>query len=80
MKIVLAFGTYDHLHPGHLYFLKKAAKHGKELHVIVALDRTVKKVKGTSPRWDETRRLKEISAIPEVDFAYLVSDDNYYDC
>ncbi|MEF8827161.1 MAG: adenylyltransferase/cytidyltransferase family protein, partial [Halapricum sp.] len=33
---VVAQGTFDLLHPGHLYYLREAASMGEELHVIVA--------------------------------------------
>ena len=80
MKKILAFGTFDHLHPGHIYFLKEAKNLGDELHVIIALDETVKKVKKNFPRWDETKRIKEVSKISEVDFTYLGSPYNHYEC
>lgn len=36
MTRVLAQGTFDLLHPGHLHYLREAAAFGDELHVIVA--------------------------------------------
>jgi len=35
---VMATGVFDLLHPGHLYFLTEARKHGDELIVVVARD------------------------------------------
>lgn len=56
---VLVFGTFDNLHPGHLFLLKEAEKHG-ELHVVVARDANVKKIKGRDPNQDEDERLQAI--------------------
>lgn len=36
MTRVLAQGTFDILHPGHVHYLREAKTHGEELHVIVA--------------------------------------------
>jgi FAD synthetase len=36
MKRVVAQGTFDLLHPGHIHYLEDAAAMGDELHVIVA--------------------------------------------
>jgi len=33
---VVAQGTFDILHPGHLHYLREAAAMGDELHVIIA--------------------------------------------
>lgn len=60
MKTVLAFGTFDLLHPGHKWFLSRAAKLGDVLVVVVARDVNVKKIKGRLPVWREKRRLKEL--------------------
>ena len=42
MRRVVATGTFDILHPGHLYYLEESAKHGDELYVIVARDVNVR--------------------------------------
>lgn len=53
---VVCAGTFDHLHPGHINFLKQAAQLGDELIVIVARDETVEKIKGRRPDYDERCR------------------------
>ncbi len=45
MTTVMCFGTFDILHPGHLYFLRECEKYGDELIVVIARDATVEKVK-----------------------------------
>lgn len=69
---VLAFGTFDILHPGHERYLAEARQHG-ELHVVVARDRTVEQVKGRPPRNDERTRLARVRALPVVNMALLGS-------
>lgn len=59
MKKVLAFGTFDILHKGHIYFLKSAKSFG-ELTVVVSRDKTVKKIKNKRPVNDEKKRLNNI--------------------
>lgn len=59
MKKVLAFGTFDILHEGHIYFLKSAKNLG-ELTVVVSRDKTVKKIKNRRPVNDEKKRLNNI--------------------
>ena len=41
MKWVVATGTFDILHPGHLFYLEESKKLGDELWVIVARERNV---------------------------------------
>jgi FAD synthetase len=41
MTKVLATGTFDILHPGHLRYLRESAEHGDELVVIVARESMV---------------------------------------
>jgi len=59
-KKVLVFGTFDRLHPGHLYFLKQAKKLGDILFVVVARDKNVEKIKGRKPQESEKERQKAI--------------------
>ena len=69
MKRVVATGTFDLLHPGHLYYLEESRKLGDELHVIVARDANVRhKPKPVIP---EEQRLKLVSALKPVDRAWL---------
>jgi FAD synthetase len=71
MTRVLAFGTFDIFHPGHEYFLKQAKKHGDELVIVVARDKTVKDVKGKAPVNDEQTRLSVIQKLDYVSKAVL---------
>ena len=45
MVTVMASGTFDLLHMGHIYYLKESKKLGDKLIVVVACDETVKKMK-----------------------------------
>ena len=78
MVRVLATGTFDILHPGHLLYLEEAKKLGDELFVIVGRDVTVKKRKRT-PIIPEEQRLKMISALRVVDKAILGSEKDIYE-
>lgn len=65
---VLAFGTFDILHPGHLSFLKQARQLGDHLTVVVARDVNVLKIKGRQPQESEKIRLAKVkkTKIPDV--------------
>ncbi len=76
---VLAMGTFDLVHPGHLFYLEHAKKHGTHLSVIVARDDTVKRFKKHFPLFDEKSRLKIVSALKVVDRALLGSKTNMID-
>ena len=55
-KTVLVFGTFDGLHEGHQFFLKKARALGDRLVVVVARDVSVIALKGRSARLHEQER------------------------
>ncbi|MCX8030145.1 MAG: FAD synthase [Thermodesulfovibrionales bacterium] len=59
-KRVVCAGTFDHLHPGHLDFLRQAKALGDELIVIVARDETVKRIKGFLPTDSEEVRKRNV--------------------
>jgi FAD synthetase len=67
--IVVATGTFDLLHPGHLYYLKESRALGDELHVIVARDKNV--VHKPAPIIPEIQRLVMVSALSPVTSARL---------
>jgi len=77
-KIVLASGTFDLLHLGHVRFLEEAKKAGgkdAELVVIVARDSTVKARKGKSPVMPEDQRRALVESLKVVDEAILGLED-----
>lgn len=61
MVRVLVFGTFDLLHPGHQFVLTEAGKRG-ELHVVVARDRTVARMKNLTTHHPENERAAMIAA------------------
>ena len=78
MVRVLATGTFEILHPGHLLFLEEAKKLGDELYVIVARDSTVKLRKRT-PIIPEEQRMQMVAALKPVDKALLGSETDMYE-
>jgi FAD synthetase len=67
VKRVVATGTFDLLHTGHLFYLEESRRLGDELFVIVARDANVKhKPKPVVP---EDQRLKMVAALKPVDHA-----------
>lgn len=76
-KRVVATGTFDILHPGHLKYLEEAKKLGDELWVIVARDDNV--IHKPKPIMPERYRLRMISALRIVDHAVLGSRKDPFD-
>ncbi|MCT8338058.1 FAD synthase [Methanoculleus sp. Afa-1] len=66
---VVATGTFDILHPGHLYYLEESRNLGDELVVIVARDTNVKHK--PRPILPEDQRLRVVRALRPVDQALL---------
>ncbi|MDD1672719.1 MAG: FAD synthase [Methanomicrobiales archaeon] len=69
MKRIVATGTFDILHPGHLYYLDQSRLLGDELHVIVARDVNVRHK--PPPIIPEEQRLKMVRGLRPVDQARL---------
>jgi FAD synthetase len=69
IRRVVATGTFDILHPGHLYYLEESRKLGDELWVIVARDANVKHK--PRPIIPEEHRLRMVAALKPVTHAIL---------
>lgn len=77
-KVVLASGTFDLLHLGHVKYLEEAKKAGgknAKLVVIVARDKTVEKRKGLKPVMPEEQRRALVESLKVVDEALLGYQD-----
>jgi len=77
MVKVMATGTFDLLHLGHIYYLKEAKKLGDKLVTVVARDSTVRKLKH-EPVTPEDMRLNIIKELRMVDEAVLGHKDDIY--
>jgi FAD synthetase len=77
MTRVLATGTFDILHPGHILYLNKAKELGDELFVIISRDSMVQhKLKPILP---ERQRLQVVQALAMVDHAELGSEHDIFE-
>ncbi|HDM67038.1 MAG TPA: FAD synthase [Thermoplasmatales archaeon] len=77
MVKVMATGTFDLLHMGHIYFLKEAKKLGDELIVVVACDDTVRKLKH-EPVTPDYMRASIVGELKMVDKALVGYKDDMY--
>ena len=69
MTRVVAQGTFDLLHPGHIHYLRDAAEMGSELHVIIA--RSANVTHKTPPVVPDEQRREMVAALKPVDEAHL---------
>lgn len=72
-------GTFDVIHPGHLFYLSEAKKYGDKLVVVVARDETSEAFKGKKPIHNEKERLESIRTLNIVDEAVLGNQGNIFD-
>lgn len=77
MTRVLATGTFDLLHPGHVYFLTQAKALGDELFVIVARDSNI--IHKPKPIIPEEQRLEMVNSLSMVDQAFLGSEKDMFE-
>ncbi|MFX1257744.1 MAG: adenylyltransferase/cytidyltransferase family protein [Promethearchaeota archaeon] len=73
-KKVLIAGTFDILHPGHIFLINEAAKLG-EVYIIVATDKNRKRFSGELPIIPEEQRLEMMKSLKNVKEAKLGSKD-----
>jgi FAD synthetase len=71
----LIAGTFDLIHPGHIYLINEAAKMG-DVYVIVATDKNRKLYSGEIPVIPENQRLEVIRSVKNVKEARLGRSDN----
>ncbi|MFT4311448.1 MAG: adenylyltransferase/cytidyltransferase family protein [Candidatus Woesearchaeota archaeon] len=75
---VLVFGTFDILHEGHLFFLRKAKSFGSDLFVVVALDSTVLKLKKRHPLNNQNFRANKLNELDFVKGAVLGNEGDKF--
>ena len=76
MRRVVAQGTFDLLHPGHLHYLEEARSMGDELHVIVSRSENV--THKEQPVVPDRQRRDVIAALDPVDEARLGDTEDFF--
>lgn len=76
MTRVLAQGTFDILHPGHIHYLREAASLGEQLHVIIARRENV--THKPAPVVPGAQRRELVAALEMVDHAHLGAEDDIF--
>lgn len=77
IKVVLAGGVFDILHPGHVFFLSRAREEGDVLVVVVARDSTVERRKRI-PIVSAKQRVEMVRSLKPVGIAILGSTGDIY--
>ena len=71
IKVVLAGGVFDIIHPGHIYTLNSAKDLGDILIVVIATDKTAEKMKKRVPLHNQEQRKMLVDSLSMVDLGIV---------
>lgn len=76
---IMAFGTFDGVHKGHLDFFRQAKKLAKNPFLIISIarDQNVFKIKGYKPIFNEKKRVALVKKYKFVDKVVLSGTTNH---
>lgn len=78
LRVVLAGGVFDIIHPGHIHTLNAAKALGDVLVVVVATDNTAIKMKKRRPLHSETLRQELINHLSMVDVCLVGNEGDIF--
>ncbi len=78
LRVVLAGGVFDIIHPGHIYTLNAAKELGDVLVVVVATDNTAVKMKKRSPLHSQEQRQELVNSLSMVDLCLVGQEDDIF--
>ena len=79
-RIVLAFGSFDIIHIGHIEYLEWAKSHGEVLVVTLKSDEQIAAHKGESrPVIKSDERVQVVDSLKPVDYALIGAQGGLYD-
>ena len=78
LRIVLAGGVFDIIHPGHIHTLNAAKELGDVLVVVVATDNTAVKMKKRQPLHSQEQRQELVNSLTMVDLCLIGQEDNIF--
>jgi len=71
IRVVLAGGVFDIIHPGHIHTLRAAKALGNVLVVVIATDKTAQKMKSRIPLHNMELRKDLVRSLSMVDYAVV---------
>ena len=78
LRVVLAGGVFDIIHPGHIHTLNSAKSLGDVLVVVVATDKTTEKMKKRTPLHKQKQRQDLVSSLSMVDLCLIGYEDDIF--
>ena len=78
LKVVLAGGVFDIIHPGHIHTLNAARKLGDVLVVVVATDNTAVKMKKRRPLHSQEQRQELVNSLKMVDLCLVGQEEDIF--
>lgn len=78
LKVVLAGGVFDIIHPGHIHTLNAAKDLGDVLVVVVATDNTAVKMKKRRPLHSQEQRQELVNSLKMVDLCLVGQEDDIF--
>ena len=79
LRIVLAGGVFDIIHPGHIHTLKAAKALGDVLVVAIATDKTAQKMKKRLPLHNQELRCELVDCLSMVDVAIVGHEKDIFE-
>ena len=78
LRIVLAGGVFDIIHPGHIHTLNAAKALGDVLVVVVATDSTAQKMKKRTPLHNKDQRRDLVKSLSMVDLCVIGQEGDIF--
>jgi glycerol-3-phosphate cytidylyltransferase/FAD synthetase len=78
LRVVLAGGVFDIIHPGHIHTLNAAKSLGDVLVVVVATDTTAKKMKNRFPLHNQEQRKDLVNSLSMVNLCLVGHEDDIF--
>ena len=78
LKVVLAGGVFDIIHPGHIHTLNAAKDLGDILVVAIATDKTAERMKKRIPLHNQDQRKMLVDALSVVDVSVVGNEEDLF--
>ncbi len=79
LRVVLAGGVFDIIHPGHIHTLNSAKSLGDALVVVVATDKTAEKMKKRMPLHNQEQRKNLVESLSMVDLCLIGQEGDIFE-